>query len=92
MNIQKRMDKAHTARKLTRVVIMALGVVDMPFRLIALPHTLFCKAICRIGDKYKRLAFGEQGMCGGCSRFGTNKCKKHVKNPYAQLFKDCYEA
>lgn len=92
MNVWNRMDKARARRRFVRVAIAALGIVDTPFRLIALPHTLLCKAICRVGDRYRRLAFVEQGLCGGCSRFGTKKCNKHVKNPYTQLFKDCYEA
>lgn len=90
MNINKLKKFAHQKRVAAEVTCRVIKIVEWPLMVVAYPHILACRLIRKLAMSGMRMAFVEQGMCGGCSKFGTKACKKHVKNPYTALFGDCY--
>lgn len=81
---------AHKKRIAAAFAVTLIKVVEFPLLVVAYPHILMCRLMRRLSSFAMRMAFVEEGMCGGCGKFGTKSCHKHVKNPYAQLAKDCY--
>ena len=81
---------AHKKRVAAAIAAFVIKVVEFPLLVVAYPHILACRAMRKLESLAMRMAFVEQGMCGGCGKFGTKACKCHVKNPYAKMLKDCY--
>lgn len=84
--------KPNTKYKLKMAAARIISVIDIPFLILAYPHILYTRRVRALMKDAMRLEFVRNGMCGGCSRFGTKRCHSHVKNPYAVLGKGCLVA